>query len=474
MDRFDVVVLGAGPGGYTAAVRAAQLGKTVAVAEPSMWGGVCLNVGCVPAKTLLRHAEIADLVTRQRERFGLRGEMSADYSVAFERSREVSVGRTKGIHYLMRKHRIEQVHGTARFRDSSTLEVVGTEGERRTLRFGDAIVATGARPMLLPGLERSEHVLTYEQLIMRDSVPRSIVIIGGGAIGVEFASLLVAFGTKVTIVEAMPRLVPNEDDDVADALQKQLVTRGIRVLTSARVASVVDRPDGACVAVTHDDETGDGDARGDETQEIDAELVLVAIGFAPNSAGLGLDAAGVRVSERGAIEIDERMRTSAKHIWAIGDVTAKLQLAHVAEAQGIVAAESIAGAETVPITDYRTMPRAVFGHPQVASFGLTERQARASEQEFVVSTFPFMANARAHSLGEPEGFIKLIADAEHGELLGAHLIGPDVSELLPELTLAQQYELSAAELARNVHTHPTLSEAILEAAHGVHGSPINL
>lgn len=464
MERFDVVVLGAGPGGYTAAVRAAQLGKTVAVVEPSMWGGVCLNIGCVPTKTLLRHAEIADIVTRERDRFGLRGEMTADYSVAFARSREVSAGRAKGIHYLMRKHGIDQVHGTGRFRDAQTLEVEESDGGRRTLRFGDAIIATGARPMLLPGLERSERVVTYEALIMREEVPSSIVIIGGGAIGVEFASLLAAFDTKVTIVEAMPRLMPNEDDDVADALEKQFVKRGIHVLTSARVASVDDIDDGARVTVTH----------ADETEVLEAALVLVAIGFAPNSQGLGADAAGVRISDRGAVEVDERMRTSAKHIWAIGDVTAKLQLAHVAEAQAMVAAESIAGVETVPITDYRMMPRAVFGRPQIASFGLTERQAHELEQEIVVSTFPFMANARAHALGEPEGFIKLIADAEHGELLGAHLIGPDVSELLPELTLAHQYEISAAELARNVHTHPTLSEVILEAAHGIPGAPINL
>lgn len=464
VDRFDVVVLGAGPGGYTAAVRAAQLGKRVAIVEPSMWGGVCLTVGCVPAKTLLRHAEVAELVTREKARFGLRGEMSADYSVAFARSREVSEGRSKGVHYLMRKHGIEQIHGTGRFRDPQTIEVTDAEGRRRVVRFGDAIIATGARPMLLPGIERSDRVVTYERVIMREEVPRSIAIIGGGAIGVEFAALLSAFGTEVTIVEALDRLLPNEDDDVSAALQKQLRSRGIRVLTGARVTAIDDADAGVRVAVQH----------GDETFELAPELVLVAIGFAPNTGSLGLDAAGVRASERGAIEIDEHMRTSAAHIWAIGDVTAKLQLAHVAETQGIVAAESIAGADTVPITDYRMMPRAVFGRPQVASFGLTERDARAEGREVAVSTFPFMANARAHALGDADGFVKIVAEAEHGMLLGAHLVGPDVSELLPELTLAQQFELSSAEVARNVHTHPTLSEAILEAAHGVHGAPINL
>ncbi|WP_413317235.1 dihydrolipoyl dehydrogenase [Agrococcus sp. 1P02AA] len=464
MERFDVVVLGAGPGGYTAAVRAAQLGKRVAVVEPSMWGGVCLTVGCVPAKTLLRHAEIAELVTREKARFGLRGEMTADYGVAFARSREVSEGRTKGVHYLMRKHGIEQVRGTGRFRDPRTIDVTDADGQRRTLRFGDAIIASGARPMLLPGVERSAHVVTYEQLIMREEVPRSIAIIGGGAIGVEFAALLSAFGTEVTIVEALDRVLPNEDDEVSAALQKQLRGRGIRVLTGARVTSIDEASAGASVAVQH----------GDEQLELKPEVVLVAIGFAPNSAGLGLEAAGVRTTDRGAIEIDARMRTSAARIFAIGDVTAKLQLAHVAEAQGMVAAESIAGADTVPILDYRMMPRAVFGRPQVASFGLTEREARAEGREIAVSTFPFMANARAHALGDADGFVKIVAEPEHGMLLGAHLIGADVSELLPELTLAQQFELSSAELARNVHTHPTLSEAILEAAHGIHGAPINL
>lgn len=463
VDRFDVVVLGAGPGGYTAAVRAAQLGKSVAIIEPSMWGGVCLNVGCVPAKTLLRHAEIADIVTLEKDKYGLRGDISVDYGAAFSRSRRVSDGRAKGVHYLMRKHGIEQVRGIGRFRDSQTIDVSESEGGRRSLRFGDAIVATGASPMLLAGVERSLRIVTYEDLIMREEAPTSIVIVGGGAVGVEFATLLASFGTAVTIVEATPRLLPNEDDDVAAALEKQLVKRGIRVLTSARVESIDESDEAVQVSV----------GRADEGLRLEAERVLIAIGFTPNSADLGLDAAGVRIGERGAIEIDEQMRTSVRHIWAVGDVTAKMQLAHVAETQGVVAAESIAGAETVPITDYRMMPRAVFGRPQVASFGWTERDARASGREVVVSTFPFVANARAHAVGDPEGFIKVIAEPEHGMLLGAHLIGPDVAELLPELTLAQKFELSSAELARNVHTHPTLSEVILEAAHGVLGQPIN-
>lgn len=464
MERFDVVVLGAGPGGYTAAVRAAQLGKSVAVVEPSMWGGVCLNVGCVPAKTLLRHAEIADIVTRERERFGLVGEMTVDYGAAFSRSRQVSAGRAKGVHYLMRKHGIEEIAGTGRFRDARTIDVTASDGTRRTVRFGDAIIATGATPQALPGVGAGERVVTYETLIMRESAPASIVIVGGGAIGVEFACLLSAFGTEVTIVEFLPRVLPNEDAEVSAELEKQLRKRGIRVLTGTRVDGVEETADAVRVSVS--------DADGVETME--AELALVAVGFAPRSAGLGLDVAGVRVDARGAIEIDERMRTSTERIWAIGDVTGKLQLAHVAETQGLVAAESIAGVETVPISDYRTMPRAVFGRPQVASFGLTEDQARETGAEIAVSTFPFAANAKAHALGEPEGFVKLVADARHGMLLGAHLIGPDVSELLPQLTLAAQYELSAEEIARNVHTHPTLSEAMLEAAHGVLGQPINL
>lgn len=464
MEQFDVVVLGAGPGGYTAAVRAAQLGRTVAVVEPSMWGGVCLNLGCVPAKTLLRHAEIADIVTRERERFGLRGEMTADYGAAFARSRQVAAGRAKGVHYLMRKHGIAEIEGRGRFRDARTIDVTASDGTRRTVRFGDAIIATGATPQPLPGVTAGERVITYETLIMRESAPESLVIVGGGAIGVEFASLLSAFGTAVTIVEHLPRLLPNEDAAVSAELAKQLTRRGIRVLTGTRVEGVEETADAVRVTVS--------DAAGVET--VGADLALIAIGFAPRSADLGLEAAGVRVDARGAIEIDERMRTSAERIRAVGDVTGKLQLAHVAEAQGVVAAESIAGAETVPIADYRAMPRAVFGRPQVASFGLTEAQARETGVEVAVSTFPFAANAKAHALGEPEGFVTLVAEAEHGMLLGAHLIGPDVSELLPQLTLAAQYELSAEEIARNVHTHPTLSEAMLEAAHGVLGQPINL
>ncbi|ERG64264.1 hypothetical protein L332_07335 [Agrococcus pavilionensis RW1] len=464
MERFDVVVLGAGPGGYTAAIRAAQLGRSVAIVEPSMWGGVCLNIGCIPTKALLRHAEIADLVTVHRDRFGLRGEMTVDYGVAFARSREVADGRVKGVHYLMRKHGIVELHGKGRFRDARTIDVVLNDGGRRALRFGDAIVATGATPAMLTGINRSDRVVTYEALIMRDAPPPSIVIVGGGAIGVEFATLLSSFGTSVTLVEAQPRLLPNEDAEVAIALEKALSARGVTIVTGATVQEIADGRDGTSVVVDHDG----------LSRTIAADTVLVAIGFRPNSAALGLDAVGVQCTPRGAIEIDDSMRTSASNVWAIGDVTAKLQLAHVAEAQGMVAAESIASAPTTPITDYRILPRAVFSTPQVASFGLTEEQARTEVGAIVVSRFPLAASGRAHALGAPEGFVKLIAEPQHGELLGAHLVGAEVSELLPELTLAAQYEISAAEIARNVHVHPSMSEAVLEAAHGVLGQPINL
>lgn len=462
---FDVVVIGAGPGGYVAAIRAAQLGQTVAIAEPRYWGGVCLNVGCVPAKTLLRTAEVVRTVTTEADAFGISGDITVDFGAAFSRSRAVAAGRTKGVHYLMRKNGITEFSGVASFVDAGRIEVTGADGGVQQVGFASAVIATGATPRLLPGVVLSERVVTYETLIMRAQLPESLLIIGGGAIGVEFASVYRAYGVEVTIVEFLERILPNEDDDVSKELHRRLEKDGARILVSTRVTAVVDSDDHVEVQMV--DATGAGTV-------IVAGTVLVATGFAPFTDGLALDRAGVELDDRGAIVIDDHMRTTAPNIFAIGDVTAKLQLAHVAETQGVVAAETIAGAETVPISDYRMFPRATFTTPQVASFGLTEAQARDGGGDITVSVFPFAANAKAHALGDAGGFVKLIADAEFGRLLGGHMIGPDVSELLPELTLAERFELTAEEIVRNVHTHPTLSESLLEAAHGLLGHQINL
>ncbi|XHM65988.1 dihydrolipoyl dehydrogenase [Streptomyces nigra] len=465
-ERFDVVVLGAGPGGYVAAVRAAQLGKRVAVVEEKYWGGVCLNVGCIPTKALLRNAELAHIVTREAKTFGIQAEgpITFDYGEAFRRSRKVADGRVKGVHYLMKKNKITEIDGRGTFLDPHTLQVAGSDGTTRTVRFDHCVIATGATPKLLPGTRRTDRVVTYEEQILTDELPRSIVIAGAGAIGVEFAYVLHNYGVKVTIVEFLDRMAPLEDAEVSAELAKQYRRLGIDVLTSTRVDSVDESGEQVRVTVTRKDGA---------QQVLEADKVLQAIGFAPNIGGYGLENTGVRVTERGAIDVDGRCRTSVPHLFAIGDVTAKLMLAHAAEAMGVIAAETIADAETMEL-DYTMIARATYCQPQIASFGWTEAQAREQGYDVKVAKFPFTANAKAHGLGDATGFVKLISDAKYGELLGGHLIGPDVTELLPELTLAQQWDLTVHEVARNVHAHPTLGEALQEAIHGLSGHMINL
>jgi dihydrolipoamide dehydrogenase len=462
--HFDVVVLGAGPGGYVAAIRAAQLGKSVAIVEEKYWGGVCLNVGCIPSKALLRNAELAHIFTHQAKTFGMSGDVSFDYGVAFDRSRTVADGRVKGVHFLMRKNKITEFDGRGTFLDDHSLSVALSNGDSTSISFDNVIIATGSVVRLLPGVQLSDNVVTYESQILERELPSSIVIVGAGAIGMEFAYVMRNYGVEVTIVEFLDRALPNEDVDVSKEITKQYKSLGIPIMTSTKVDTVTDEGSQVTVAYT---------AKDGSTGSLTADKVLMSVGFAPRVEGYGLDKTGVKLTERGAIAIDGRMRTNVPHIYAIGDVTAKLQLAHVAEAQGVVAAETIGDAETQELGDYRMMPRATFCQPQVASFGLTEQQARDEGHDVKVTSFPFMANGKAHGLGEPTGFVKLVADAEYGELLGAHMIGPDVSELLPELTLAQKWDLTATELARNVHTHPTLSEALQEGFHGLTGHMIN-
>ena len=463
MTHYDVVVLGAGPGGYVAAIRAAQLGLNTAVVEPKYWGGVCLNVGCIPSKSLLRNAELAHIITKEAKTFGISGEASMDYGVAFDRSRKVADGRVAGVHFLMKKNKITEIHGYGKFTDPNTLSVDLNDGGTETVTFDNAIIATGSSTRLVPGTSLSENVVTYEEQILSRDLPGSIIIAGAGAIGMEFGYVLNNFGVDVTVVEFLPRALPMEDAEVSKEIEKQFKKLGVKVLTNTKVESIQD--DGSTVSVRV---SKDG-----KSDELKADKVLQAIGFAPNVEGYGLEAAGVKLTERKAIGVDDYMRTNVPHIYAIGDVTGLLQLAHVAEAQGVVAAETIAGAETLALGDYRMMPRATFCQPQVASFGLTEEQARDEGYDVKVAKFPFTANAKAHGLGDPSGFVKLIADGRYGELLGGHLIGHDVSELLPELTLAQKWDLTVNELARNVHTHPTLSEALQECFHGLAGHMIN-
>ncbi|MFD8879864.1 dihydrolipoyl dehydrogenase [Corynebacterium xerosis] len=469
-EHYDLVVLGAGPGGYVAAIRASQLGLKVAVVEKQYWGGVCLNVGCIPSKSLLKNAEVAHIFNHQAKTFGISGDASFDFGAAHDRSRKVSAGIVKGVHYLMKKNKIDEVDGWGEFTDANTIAVTDGKDEGKELTFDNAIIATGSVVRSLPGVELGGNIVSYEEQILSSDLPDSMVIVGAGAIGMEFAYVLANYGVDVTIVEFMDRVLPNEDEDVSKVIAKEYKKLGVKLLTGHKTTAIEDKGDSVEVTVESKD--------GKNSETLTVDRVMVSIGFAPRTEGIGLDKAGVELGERGEIPIDEYMRTNVDHIYSIGDVTMKLQLAHVAETMGVIAAEHMAGHETDVIEDYLNMPRATFCNPQVASFGKTEAQAKKwaeeNDREITVSTFPFSANGKAQGLAEATGFVKLVADAEHGELVGGHMVGANVSELMPQLVLAQKYELTSEEIGRTTHIHPTMSEAMKEAAEGLMGEMINL
>ncbi|MCH8337720.1 MAG: dihydrolipoyl dehydrogenase, partial [Chloroflexi bacterium] len=451
MPDYDVVVIGAGPGGYVCAIRAAQLGLKTAIVDREWLGGVCLNVGCIPSKALLKNAELAHVLRERGEYFGFSVEgLKLDYGRAVERSREVADRLVKGVGFLMKKNNIDVHMGEAILRSPNSIAVTNSEGEGAELGAKNIVVATGASPASLPGLEiDGQRVLTYREAILQTQAPKSVLIVGSGAVGLEFATIWNGYGVAVTIVEMLPRIAPLEDEDVSKELAKEFRRRGIKIMVGTKVDNIEVLKTKVKATVV-----------GESGKEIlEAEQALVATGFRPNTAGFGLEDLGVQLTESGMVEIDERMGTNVPGIWAIGDVTGKLQLAHVATAMGIVCAENIAGVETIEL-NYEMMPRATYSSPQVASFGMTEAQAEQRGYEIQVGRFPFQASGKSLGMGETAGWIKLISDARYGEILGAHLIGPEVTELLPELTLAQGMELTFTEIARNVHAHPTLSEAI--------------
>ncbi|MGM0374969.1 MAG: dihydrolipoyl dehydrogenase, partial [Chloroflexota bacterium] len=446
-EAYDVIVIGAGPAGYVAAIRAAQLGQKTAIIDKQWLGGVCLNVGCIPSKALLKNAEVAYTLRNRGRELGFSFEtLDIEYSKAVQRSRRVSNRLTRGVGFLMKKNGVDVYMGSAQLDTKERVTVLDEEGNEQQLTAPNIVLATGAQSRLIPGIEvDGERVLTYLEAILQEHLPDSVVIIGSGAIGVEFATLWNAYGVDVTIVEMLPRLVPLEDKEISAELEKSFKKERIHVLTEHTVQDIKTTAGGVEVLVSH----------GEETKNISAEQALVAVGFKPHTKGLGLEGVGVETTEGGAIAIDERMATNVPGIWAIGDVTAKLMLAHVGSAQGIVCAENIAGADTVTL-DYEMMPRATYCHPQIASFGLTPAQAEERDIPFKTGTFPFQANGKALGLGDYQGWVKILAHAENGALIGAHMIGPEVTELLPELTLAESRGVPIEAVARNVHAHPTL------------------
>lgn len=464
-EKYDVIVLGAGPGGYVAAIRSAQLGLKTAIVEKQWLGGVCLNVGCIPSKSLLKNADIAHTLRERGKELGFSFEnLTLDYSVAVKRSRQVSDRLVKGVGFLMKKNNITIITGTGKLAKGKVVKVLDIAGVETEYSAENIILATGASSIVpSPWGMDGENILTYKEAILQEKMPSSAIVIGSGAIGVEFSTVWNSYGSEVTIVEMLPRIVPLEDEEVSAELEKALKKRGIKTLVNHKVESVEKSDAGVRVTVSSNG----------ETRVLEAEQALIAIGFRPNSANLGLEEVGITLSERGFVQINETMETNVPGIYAIGDLTGKLMLAHVGSAMGIVCVEHIAGHKTEPLR-YEMMPRATYCQPQVASFGLTEKQAVEAGVEVKTAKFPFQANGKALGLGEYAGWIKFVIDGKKGSLLGAHLIGPEVTELLPELTLVEKLGLNVEEIAKNVHAHPTISEALMETAHAATGSPIHM
>ncbi len=461
--EYDVAVIGGGPGGYVAAIRAGQFGLRSCVIERDALGGVCLNWGCIPSKALLKNAEILSYIHRA-DQFGLHFDnFRADYSVAVARSRQVVDRMTRGIGFLLRKNNVDHIAGQATIASPTAIDVAGADGQTSRVSARNIIVATGARPRSIPSLPiDGQRIITSREAIVADDVPDSMAIVGGGAIGVEFAYVYRMYGAKVTIIELLPRLVPNEDEEISQQLERAFGREGIELRTGAGVTAASADATGVTLTIDKDGAT--------ETLRYDK--VLVAIGVQPNTEFLGLEAVGVD-TERGYINIDDRMATNVPGIYAVGDVTGKLALAHVASAQGVTAVEAIAGEETQPL-DYTMMPRATYCHPQVASMGLTEAQAREQGYDVKIGRFNVQASGKAVAMGENDGLVKLVIDAKYGELLGGHLCGPEVTELLGELSMTKLLEGTTLELGWAVHAHPTISEMVHEAALDAEGRVLHM
>ncbi len=465
LKKYDLVVLGGGPGGYVAAIRAAQLGIKVGCIERDKLGGICLNWGCIPSKALLKSAEVMSLFKESKD-YGISYEnLKVDFKKVIKRSRDAANRLSQGVEYLFKKNKIERISGIGRFMAAKTLSVADNYGKELAQVEGkNIIISTGARPRELPGIKIDrKRVITSTEAMILEAIPKDMIIIGAGAIGAEFAYFYNAFGTKVTLVEMMPSILPIEDKEVTAQLEREFKKQGIGILTDTRVESAAASGNGVLVKVSNKN----------GAQELGAEIALVAIGIQGNSDGLGLEKIGVQV-EKSWIKVDKtNYRTEAAGIYAIGDVIGPPWLAHVASAEGIRCVERIAGVETEPL-DYNSIPGCTYCQPQVASIGITEAKAKELGYETKIGRFPFTANGKAIATNEAVGFVKLIFDAKYGELLGAHIIGHGATELIAELAVAKKLETTPYEIIRTVHAHPTLSEAVSEAAEDALGHAINI
>lgn len=458
--QHDVVVIGGGPGGYVAAIRAAQLGLNVGLVEREYLGGVCLNIGCIPSKSLLKNAEVIRTFQNAKD-FGITvNGFTTDYVKAYERSRQVSSRLVKGVEFLMKKNKVTVYKDEAVLRNANQIELK-KGGDLLTAK--NIVLATGTRPRSLPGLELDgETVLSSWEAILLQQVPSPIVIVGASAIGTEFATVYKSYGADVTILEALPHLLPREDEEVCVEFEKNFQRTGIKFKTNAKVERAEKKDGKIHLHVTT--------PQGQEV--VQADKVLLGVGVQPNSDNIGLEALGVKTT-RGAIDVNDMMQTNVPHIYAIGDVNMKLALAHVASAQGVLAVEHIVGQEARPL-NYKSIPRCTYAHPQVASLGLTEAQVKEQGTEYSVGKFPFRANGKALGMNDYEGFVKIIADKKFGEILGVHMIGPEVTDLTGELALAINMELTPLEIGHTAHAHPTLTEVVMEAALGTMGEAIHI
>ena len=458
MASFDVIFLGGGPAGYVGAIRCAQLGLSTAVVEREGLGGTCVLWGCIPAKALLEAASISNKVRLHAAEFGVAvGDVKLDYGVAMKRSRGVSNQNSKGVEFLFKKHKITYIKGTGRVTGKNAVTVKTADGKEEKHTANKAVVvSTGSRVRGLPqiGLELNKPtVLSSDEVLVLEKAPKSMIVVGAGAVGCEFADVFNAFGTKVTIVEVLPRILPVEDAEASAEVARAFKKRGIDVMTGARISNVKVGKNSVSMTVE----------AGGKKEQLEAEKVLVAAGRAANVEDLGLKEAGVQLTERGFIKINERMETTAKGIFAIGDVAGPPMLAHKGSREGVVFAEIIAGHQTQGM-NYKNIPNATYCHPEVASIGLTEEQCKEQKLDYKVGKFPFSANGRARTSGETEGFVKIIRDAKYGEILGAHIVGAHATELIHELAVARENEFTVEEVELAIHAHPTLAEAVAEAA----------
>jgi len=464
-DRFDLVIIGSGPGGYVAAIRAAQLGMSVACVEVDKLGGVCLNIGCIPTKALLTSALLVNEMKDGAKHGIVAKDLSFDLAPAQKRSRAVAEQMNRGVAFLFKKNKVTHIQGFARLKGKGKVEVQGEDGASRVLEADHVIVATGSRPKDLPVLKIDENrIWSSTGALMQQSAPASLLVVGAGAIGMEFADVFASYGSKVTIVEALERILPLEDAEISKFMERSYKKRGIDIHTSARFEKAEVQDDG--VAVTFRDAKG-------ETHEMKVDYVLSAVGRVPNSEGLGLDTAGVKTDERGFIPVDERLRTNVEGVYAIGDVAGHQLLAHKASHEGIVCVEHIAG-QGHGTVNYENVPNCTYCHPEVASVGLTEEQARERGFDVEVGKLPWVAIGRAVAAGHADGFVKIIRDKKYSEILGAHIVGPSATELIAEFVVGRHLESTVEEMEKAIHPHPTLSEGVSEGALAALGRPIHI